>query len=65
MNSLYGFNAGCSNCPIGLQRCHYPVGTTTRQVCCNYFHQGVCVTDCPSPLVPSAKFDCGKYVRLI
>ena len=33
------------------------------EVCCNYFHQGACVMECPSGFVPGANMECGEYLN--
>ena len=59
--------SGCSNCPIGLQRCYYQPRTTI-EVCCIFFYEGVCVTECPTPLDanPHNELECEfrKYLKL-
>ena len=53
----------CTNCTVGLQRCFYQQGTTNED-CCNYFHQGACVAECPSQFGPVANMECGKYLSV-
>ena len=50
-----------AQCDQGQGRCYLgPIGG----VCCNFYLQGNCQTDCPSALVADSNFNCGEYENI-